>query len=416
MHRPRSLRILELALYAYLITIPFGATLQFSIRQLIFLTILLAVVVYRLTPCEENRTPLPYRQLLLLAAFSASHITSLVLSTNPSLSLASSLYAPIAMIVFLVTQDIATTPRAFRNIAIVLTGVIGLLSLDTTCQFLTHYSLLGGQTVHDSRARGATPNPNDIGIISILFPFLLALLSSQERKWGRVLALLALPLAIAAVMVSQSRNAWLGLLVGLTCTIVLSNKRTIGITVLSTAGLLFGVALVFDLGDVRDRIATLTRIHHDGRVGAWHVAWQMFVESPLVGKGVHVFEDFYPVYLAKVSMPAWYRPEVQTLYWVHNIYLEILAERGVFGLIAFLALVSVCGVRLVKCFAQSGSHEQRLYSTAVASSGITFLTMGIFDLTFLKDWVSLLFWLLAGLAARLPDAFISVDDIPPKHR
>ena len=42
---------------------------------------------------------------------------------------------------------------------------------------------------------------------------------------------------------------------------------------------------------------------------------------------------------------------------------------------------------------------------ALAASLASFLVMGTLDLTFLKDWVLLIFWLLAALCARISDGF-----------
>ena len=44
---------------------------------------------------------------------------------------------------------------------------------------------------------------------------------------------------------------------------------------------------------------------------------------------------------------------------------------------------------------------ERLHAAALASGWSAFLVMGLFDLTFLKDWPWLAFWLLAGLSSRV---------------
>ena len=68
--------------------------------------------------------------------------------------------------------------------------------------------------------------------------------------------------------------------------------------------------------------------------------------------------------------------------WAHSLYYELLSERGLFGFVAIL-------LPLVVCLCQ---RETMIATTA-------FLTMGVFDLTFLKPWVVVVYFflLLIGL-------------------
>ena len=73
------------------------------------------------------------------------------------------------------------------------------------------------------------------------------------------------------------------------------------------------------------------------------------------------------------------------------------------GTIGIAAIVGAMVHRLGACLRRATTLDQRAYVTGLTGALAAFLVMGLVDLTFLKDWVTLVFWLLAALVARLPD-------------
>ena len=66
-----------------------------------------------------------------------------------------------------------------------------------------------------------------------------------------------------------------------------------------------------------------------GRLKMWEFAWQMFKQRPILGYGW----DSFTVYFKKTGI------YVGNLPHAHNVYLQLLAERGIVGLLCFLAAV-----------------------------------------------------------------------------
>jgi O-antigen ligase len=127
----------------------------------------------------------------------------------------------------------------------------------------------------------------------------------------------------------------------------------------------------------------------------------MFREAPLVGRGASAFAAEYPERVARLALPPGYRPDDEPVAWPHDLYLEVLAERGLLGLAGFAALPVAAGLALRRARRRTRDRAVAAGTEACLAAGAAFLVMAAFDLTFRKDWVLLAWLLLPGLAAAL---------------
>jgi O-antigen ligase len=69
---------------------------------------------------------------------------------------------------------------------------------------------------------------------------------------------------------------------------------------------------------------------YQNRVLAWHAGWHMFLDYPLTGVGVGQFA---------IADGTKYWPDPQHKIWLnaHSLYLQLIAELGLFGALAFVA-------------------------------------------------------------------------------
>ena len=88
--------------------------------------------------------------------------------------------------------------------------------------------------------------------------------------------------------------------------------------------------------DVRGAEVTDANFAVVERMAHWQAAWQMWTDRPWLGVGIGNYEPVYPRY----ALPLWPLP----LGHAHNYYLNIAAETGVIGLVAYLLLWSVAFV------------------------------------------------------------------------
>ena len=400
----------------YLLSTPFGQTFPALLREIMLTAVLVGMIWFRFRAKRVSSEFPPLRFALPVLLFGASAVASVVFSSDPRFSLQASRFMPIALLFFLATQHFALGMPAVHRLCLTLWCVVVMLSVDGLYQLLTGGSLLGGRSLYGDRVTGSIPHPNDLALIPIFLPLVFVLLTAKIRAAVRWMIWISLPLALATLIVSKSRNAWLGLAVCFVVWLAFGRRR--GTILVAIAGfvLVFFVAYLIDLGDLQDRLISFTRPYQEGRIGIWLVAWEMFKDAPIVGMGAHVFGQFYLDYLPRIDFPQGYSPEVAFIPWAHNIYLEILCERGLLGLTAFAVVVGATARQLITCLNKTVSPEIRTYTVGLVGSVSVFLVMGILDLTFLKDWIALVFWLLAALAARLPDLINAASPLPSASR
>ena len=126
----------------------------------------------------------------------------------------------------------------------------------------------------------------------------------------------------------------------------------------------------------------------------------MFVEHPVLGYGPHTFATFYQQHLAGLTIPYWTSVDSAMVPWPHNIYLEVLAEQGLVGAAALSVLLFAgCSESWRTRFATS--KDVRIYGAATLSALLALMVAGVVELTFLRQWVVIMLFVLLGLAAKL---------------
>src|SRR5205807_128052 len=79
-----------------------------------------------------------------------------------------------------------------------------------------------------------------------------------------------------------------------------------------------------------------------GRIWMWAVTWTMIRDAPWAGHGLGTFGLEFPLYQAKAFSQSWSAPFIANASFTsypHNDYLQLWAELGFFGLLAFGALI-----------------------------------------------------------------------------
>jgi len=204
---------------------------------------------------------------------------------------------------------------------------------------------------------------------------------SRDRIWPA----LVLPALVVALALTLSRNAWIGACVGVALLFILKDFRLAALLpvilaalfVVAPAGIVSRLESTFNAQDPanQDRFAML-------EVGA-----RIVRDHPLTGVGPNmvpeVYEQYRPDYAVNPSNPH-----------LHNVPMQIAAERGLPALGIWIWLIAALALALVRQF--KTSTDRVLPATALAVTA-AMLVAGLFEYNFGDSEFLMLFLVLVTL-------------------
>jgi putative inorganic carbon (hco3(-)) transporter len=229
-------------------------------------------------------------------------------------------------------------------------------------------------------------------------------LAFASRGLRRAAALVAALLSLAAIVLTLSRGAVVGLGVALVALLVV---RAVPLRLLIVAGVA-AVAAVFLVPGYGERVESSSAGFDvlaneqstaeadraiESRLTQNLAALHMFDDSPFVGVGPGGYNKLYVQYAQRVG----FYVHVGATREPHSLYLGMLAEQGVVGTGTFLAVVGVVLFRLNRLRITARSHRRDDIAAVVAGvfGGIAaYLGAGIFlHLAYARYW-----WFFVALA------------------
>ena len=238
--------------------------------------------------------------------------------------------------------------------------------------------------------------PNDVALLAVIAPLSLALLLRSGTRPVRALLALSLAATAAALVVLQSRSALAAMAAALIAVVVLLRaRRTLaGLGALALAAVALDGARGFPLAAKLGRLA-------DTRPALWLTGLAMWADAPVLGHGPRSFGPLYAAYRDELALAAWLPVDERLVPWAHSLYVEALAEQGLLG---FLALVAVlgCALRAAWCRYRATEGESRALAAGTLVGLATFVVLGAIELTLLRQWVVVVACVLLALAGKGP--------------
>ena len=364
----------ELVAYAALV-LTVGAV-QFSIAaaQAAYVIMLLAWGVLLWTGRKRAEAPPTFWPL---AAYAACSMIAVAFSVDPRASLASSRQLGLFLLVPAV-YALAPGRRASRvlNVAITVGAVSAIIGVAQYGIF--QYDTLGRRPLG---SLGHYMTYAGLLMLVICATVARLLFERHDRIWPA----LVLPAMVAAVALSLTRSAWAGTCAGVAMLLLLKDFRLVAILpvvaaatfALSPAGVTDRVYSIFNMQDEtsRDRIAMM-------KAGAGIVR-----QHPLTGVGPSMVQQVYPVYRTADAV----KPLQPHL---HNVPLQIAAERGLPALAAWIWFVVAVVIELARGLRRTA----RPFLAAAGLGGVAaMLAAGMFEHNFGDSEFLMLFLVMVTL-------------------
>ncbi|MCX6583437.1 MAG: O-antigen ligase family protein [Candidatus Aminicenantes bacterium] len=340
--------------------------IDFSIAgcYIIFTLLAIELVIYYLSSPRSQWPELPgyYKYFLLYLLFSLVS-TAFAIDKLKSLNDNKDFFIYLLIPFFLLVLN--TRKRLENSLFIVLMAAVvsSLLGIITV--------LIEGISL-DHRLRGLTSHwMTYSGLLMIPFIFFFVYLFYEKRKKIKLLIAAALVPILAAILLSLTRSAWVGIFIALGAFIVYYKPKIL------YAAVPAAIILAFILpGSVTSRIVSIFDIHNEtnkDRLYMVEVAVKIFKEYPLTGVGADNVGEIYDRY--KPPEAALSNPHL------HNNFLQELAERGIFALLSLVAAFVFIFILLVKKIKSSGDFEKAV-AVGVFFTLIGFLIAGLFEYNF----------------------------------
>ena len=270
----------------------------------------------------------------------------------------------------------------------------------------------GGSIATGRLVGGAFDHPNQLGVVCSMAALItVGLILGARSQWSRAAGVAALLLLVGGLMLSLSRGAWIGTMLGLLyLALVLPTARR---AILLGGAPLVVIALFIgsfaprnaQLEVVQQRFRALTvKSPYDDRPAIWAEALREIRADPLTGQGPGGF----PVASARAGSEA----TMVAAYHAHNLLLTWAAESGIPAAVLvvgfFIALGAVTH-RAGRAALRQRDGKERAVIAAMFAAVIAILGQGLVDFTWRN---AVVFFAVSGLAGCILAAgrVLSFDD------
>ncbi|MDY6972660.1 MAG: O-antigen ligase family protein, partial [Thermodesulfobacteriota bacterium] len=201
----------------------------------------------------------------------------------------------------------------------------------------------------------------------------------------RAIIVIYFPLAHAMLIATGSRSGFLAIFAFWIMVLFMFRVRfRIALITFSCAGILCLIPFLHELFPAYRSGISMDAFHSDARYGFWKTGINMIRDKPLIGIGLANFTAEYFDY----SSPSAIKGKA---YMAHNIFLQVLSETGLIGLVFFLALIFSVLTTLWRMIRDSKDAEIVNLSKCLFVSGVSCvplaLTHNVLDLAYL--WITL---------------------------
>ena len=264
------------------------------------------------------------------------------------------------------------------------------------------FYLLNSELTFDGRLRAFFLSPNYLAmylspvfLITLFFLLNKKVFNTPVRRIGRQCSISSIFLIIISIPLffTYSYGAFLGIFMGALYIFrnqVSSTRNLVSVYVslliIVLAGFIFISSNKFD-----QIIDSENRSSFHSRLIIWNTSKEIIKDNPIFGIGPGTFQEAYLSYAERFDKPylEWAVPQP------HNIFLAFYLQTGLIGFSGFVLIL----FWFFKCNYYNCRNEAPFYLYGVINVLMIYVLIhGLLDTTYWKNDLSLMFWLIIGMA------------------
>jgi O-antigen ligase len=237
------------------------------------------------------------------------------------------------ILVYLLAVNVIDSPKRLERLTWLLVLSVGYLAFRAVFDYARGVNLIARGTRVSGSVGGIMQNPNDLALnMTVFIPLAVFMALRPGSVLKRLIAAVCAVSMMGAIVASGSRGGFLGFAAMLLVLAVLAARQRPALVFAGALALM--CALPLAPASYWRRISSITDSSKDdyqssaARKRLFGESFDAFVENPITGVGAGEFKDWNP----QQRMEAWHES--------HNVWLQVGAELGIFGLAAFLYLVA----------------------------------------------------------------------------
>ncbi len=299
------------------------------------------------------------------------------------------------MAALLIALNLVDEPRDLHRSVYAMVGLGSLAAAHGLYQYVTNAPMppewVSVTESLRTRAYSIVGSPNGLGdYLALLVPLAVGWAFYERSTWRRAALLAAGGVIVAGLLSTFSRGAWLGLAAAGAVVAHALNRRLVPVLLLAAVAL--GVAVP----PVRERMVQLVSPSYleratvpGGRLFRWNEAYKQMAHSPLTGAGVGQWGGAVAARRLGVI-------------YTDNYYAKTMAESGLPGLVAFVALMGSCAALGARVCRSLGRRRERLLALGLWGALLVVIVHNAVENIFEIPFLNAYFWFLAGLLTVLP--------------
>lgn len=235
---------------------------------------------------------------------------------------------------------------------------------------------------------------NAVGTTLLMAPLLgLGIFLTTRGVW-RYVAASGIAVSLFGLVLTYTRGAWLGAMFGVVAFFFLTELKHAwrALVLLALIGII-GTALIDpELPSLLQRALSILDVSvNQDRISMFRAAIAVFKDNPVVGTGLNTFALVFRNYRA----PNDPNPEIQPF--AHNVFLNMAAEGGIFGLLAFAVAIGAPVIVAWMWYVRSRSRDETTIVASLLSAYLGMIAHQMFDGTVISVHLGAGLWFLAAI-------------------